>query len=96
MYRFLALSAALLLSFFVSTTDNFSHKTDKGVTYAAYADDYTYTNHRLDDEKFLPQKEVVIARLSADYSYVQEKASSSARVPEALNIRGPPALLTSV
>ncbi len=95
MYRFLALSTAILLSLLVSTTENFSQKTEKGATYAAFADDSVYTNHRQDDEKFLPQKEIVIARVSSGYSYVQEKVSSSARVPEALNIRGPPALLLS-
>lgn len=90
MYRFLALSTAILLTLFVSTTVNFSQETEKGAAYAVFVDGAAYTNHRQDDQKFLPQKEIAVPQVSTSYSYAPEKISFSARVPEALNNRGPP------
>jgi hypothetical protein len=93
--RILAITTALLLTFFISGTVDYSPRIDDGAAYTAFVDYTTYTSQKQDDKKFLPQKEFVLNSVQVRFFNFTPRSSSVVGAIIALKIRDPPSVLAS-
>ena len=88
--RILAITTALLLTFFISGTVDYSPRIVDGAAYTAFVDYTTYTGQKQDDKKFLPQKEFVLNSVQVRFFNFTPRSSSFVGAIIALKIRDPP------